>query len=132
MLEGQKCLIIGSGISGIGAAQLLSHFDAEITLYDSNEKLNPEEIAAKLPEGVHAKCITGELPETIEMETQALILSPGVPTDIPLVVRMRDRGVFVLGEIELAYLAEKGTVAAVTGTNGKTTTTTLLGEIMKA
>jgi len=132
MLEGQKCLIIGSGISGIGAAQLLSHFHAEITLYDSNEKLSPEEIAAKLPEGVHAKCITGELPETIEKETQALILSPGVPTDIPLVVRMRERGVFVLGEIELAYLAEKGTVAAVTGTNGKTTTTTLLGEIMKA
>ncbi|MBR4604813.1 MAG: UDP-N-acetylmuramoyl-L-alanine--D-glutamate ligase [Lachnospiraceae bacterium] len=132
MLEGQKCLIIGSGISGIGAAQLLSHFHAEITLYDSNEKLSPEEIAAKLPKGVHAKCITGELPETIEKETQALILSPGVPTDIPLVVRMRERGVFVLGEIELAYLAEKGTVAAVTGTNGKTTTTTLLGEIMKA
>ncbi|MBR3509361.1 MAG: UDP-N-acetylmuramoyl-L-alanine--D-glutamate ligase [Lachnospiraceae bacterium] len=132
MLEGQKCLIIGSGISGIGAAQLLSHFHAEIMLYDSNEKLSPEEIAAKLPKGVHAKCITGELPETIEKETQALILSPGVPTDIPLVVRMRERGVFVLGEIELAYLAEKGTVAAVTGTNGKTTTTTLLGEIMKA
>ena len=54
MLEGQKCLIIGSGISGIGAAQLLSHFDAEITLYDSNEKLDPAEMAKKLPEGVEA------------------------------------------------------------------------------
>ena len=132
MLEGRNCLIIGSGISGIGAAGLLANFGAKITLYDGNEKLNPEEIAAKLPRGVNAKCIVGELPKEVEEATDALILSPGVPTDIPLVVRMRERGVQVLGEIELAYLAEKGTVAAVTGTNGKTTTTTLLGEIMKA
>ena len=132
MLEGQNCLIIGSGISGIGAAELLAHFGAKITLYDSNEKLNPEEIKAKLPKGVEAQCIVGELPQDVELATSALILSPGVPTDLPLVNRMRDRGVFVLGEVELAFLAEKGTVAAVTGTNGKTTTTTLLGEIMKA
>ena len=132
MLEGRNCLIIGSGISGIGAAGLLANFGAKITLYDGNEKLNPEEIAAKLPQGVSAKCIVGELPKEVEEATEALILSPGVPTDIPLVVRMRERGIQVLGEIELAYLAEKGTVAAVTGTNGKTTTTTLLGEIMKA
>lgn len=132
MLEGRNCLIIGSGISGIGAAGLLANFGAKITLYDGNEKLNPEEIAAKLPQGVNAKCIVGELPKEVEESTEALILSPGVPTDIPLVIRMRERGALVLGEIELAYLAEKGTVAAVTGTNGKTTTTTLLGEIMKA
>ncbi|MCR5460719.1 MAG: UDP-N-acetylmuramoyl-L-alanine--D-glutamate ligase [Acetatifactor sp.] len=132
MLEGRNCLIIGSGISGIGAAGLLANFGAKITLYDGNEKLNPEEIAAKLPQGVDAKCIVGELPKEVEEATEAVILSPGVPTDIPLVIRMRERGALVLGEIELAYLAEKGTVAAVTGTNGKTTTTTLLGEIMKA
>ncbi len=132
MLEGRNCLIIGSGISGIGAAGLLANFGAKITLYDGNEKLNPEEIAAKLPQGVNAKCIVGELPKEVEEATEALILSPGVPTDIPLVIRMRERGALILGEIELAYLAEKGTVAAVTGTNGKTTTTTLLGEIMKA
>jgi len=132
MLEGQKCLIIGSGISGIGAAKLLANFGAQITLYDSNEKLDPKEMEKKLPDGVKARCIAGELPSEVEGETEALILSPGVPTDIPLVLRMKERGVNVLGEIELAYLAEKGTVAAVTGTNGKTTTTTLLGEIVKA
>lgn len=131
MLEGQKCLIIGSGISGIGAAQLLSHFGAEITLYDSNESLSPEAVEAKLPGELRVRVFTGALPQEVEEETQALILSPGVPTDVPLVNRMRDRGVPVLGEIELAYMAEKGTVAAVTGTNGKTTTTTLLGEILK-
>lgn len=132
MFDGQKCLIIGSGISGNGAAALLSHYDADIILYDSNEKLNPEELMQKLPAGCRAQCITGELPAETEAQIQNVILSPGVPTDIPLVNRLRDRGVYVLGEIELAYLAEKGTVAAVTGTNGKTTTTTLLGEIMKA
>lgn len=132
MLEGQNCLIVGSGISGIGAASLLSHFGARITLYDSNPKLDPEEIKAKLPQDVEARVITGELPEDVCRETQALILSPGVPTDLPMVIQLRDKGVQVLGEVELAYLAEQGTVAAVTGTNGKTTTTTLLGEIMKA
>ena len=132
MLEGQNCLIIGTGISGIGAAKLLAEFGAKIVLYDSNDKLNPEEIKAKLPAGVQAECIVGELPEEVEKKTQALILSPGVPTDLPMVLRMKERGVFVLGEVELAFMAEKGTVAAVTGTNGKTTTTTLLGEIMKA
>ena len=132
MLDGRKCLVIGSGISGIGAASLLAKFGAEITLFDGNEKLNAEAIESKLPQGVHAKCIVGELPKEVEDETEVLILSPGVPMDIPLVVRMKEKGVRILGEIELAYMAEKGTVAAVTGTNGKTTTTTLLGEIMKA
>ena len=132
MLEGKKCLIIGSGISGIGAASLLSNFGAQITIYDSNEKLEVEAIKAKLPQGTVAECIVGNLPEEVERATEALILSPGVPTDIPLVLRMKERGVQILGEIELAFLAEQGTVAAVTGTNGKTTVTTLLGEIMKA
>jgi len=131
MLEGKKCLIIGSGISGIGAAKLLERFRADITIYDSNEKLDPAEILGKFENSGRIRCITGELPEQTEKETQVLILSPGVPTDLPMVNRMRDAGVRILGEIELGYLAEQGTVAAVTGTNGKTTTTTLLGEIMK-
>lgn len=132
MLEGQKCLVIGSGISGIGAVSLLEHFDTEVVLYDSNEKLTTEELQAKLPKGSKAVCITGELPAEVEASIQVAVLSPGVPTDIPPVNRMRDKGVRILGEIELGYLAEKGRVVAITGTNGKTTTTTLVGEIMKA
>ncbi|MCQ4691339.1 Mur ligase family protein, partial [Clostridium sp. SL.3.18] len=60
-----------------------------------------------------------------------VILSPGVPTDLPVVVEMRKRGIQVSGEVELAYAFGKGDVLAITGTNGKTTTTSLLGEIMK-
>ena len=132
MFKGQKCLVIGSGISGIGAVSLLEHFGAEVVLYDSNEKLTVSDLQAKLPEKSRAVCYAKELPTEVENAVQVAVLSPGVPTDIPLVNRMRDRGVNILGEIELGYLAEKGRVAAITGTNGKTTTTTLMGEIMKA
>lgn len=132
MLEGKKCLIFGSGISGIGAAKLLLNYDVEITIYDSNSKLSPEAILEKLPEGSKVNCVVGELPKETMAQTQVLILSPGVPTDLSLVSEMRERGVEILGEIELAFMAEKGKVAAITGTNGKTTTTALLGEIVKA
>ena len=58
-------------------------------------------------------------------------MSPGVPTDLPFVNELRDEGLPIWGEIELAYRCKKGDVLAITGTNGKTTTTALLGEIMK-
>lgn len=132
MLKGQKCLVVGSGISGIGAISLLEHFGADIILYDSNDKITVAELEQKLPAGCRATCIAGELPPEVESQIEVAVLSPGVPTDIPLVNRMRDRGVQILGEIELGFLAEQGSVAAITGTNGKTTTTTLVGEIMKA
>lgn len=132
MLEGQKCLVIGSGISGIGAVTLLENYDVEIVLYDSSETITTKDMEAKLPKGSRAVCIAGALPADVEETITVLVLSPGVPTDIPLVNRMRDKGLPILGEIELGYLAEQGCVAAITGTNGKTTTTTLLGEIMKA
>ncbi len=132
MLEGQKYLVVGSGISGIGATKLLEYLGAEVVLYDSNEKLTEADLYAKLPEGSKAQCIAGNLPDAVKETIQAVVLSPGVPTDIPLVNSFRDRGIQILGEIELGFLAERGTVAAITGTNGKTTTTTLVGEIMKA
>lgn len=132
MLKGKKCLVIGSGISGLGSAALLEHIGAEVTLYDSSKELTKEALYAKLPKESSAVCITGELPEEIAKETDTVVLSPGVPTDIPLVNELRDCGAAVIGEIELGFREEKGTVAAITGTNGKTTTTTLVGEIMKA
>ncbi|MBP3205789.1 MAG: UDP-N-acetylmuramoyl-L-alanine--D-glutamate ligase, partial [Lachnospiraceae bacterium] len=142
-LQDVKTLVIGSGISGVGAVSLLSRFGADIIFYDSNEKLTADELQEKLdkafakeadrPANVHpVYCLTGELPAGVEEQVEAAVLSPGVPIDIPLVNRLRDRQVPILGEIELAFLAEKGRVIGITGTNGKTTTTTLMGEIMKA
>lgn len=132
MLKGQKCLVVGSGISGIGAVTLLNQMNAEIILFDGNEKMTIEELAEKVPEGISAVCYTKELPRTVLEQLDMAVLSPGVPTDIPLVNTLRDQGIRIIGEIELAYLAEKGKVVAITGTNGKTTTTTLVGEILKA
>ena len=132
MVKGRKCLVVGSGISGIGAMTLLHKLGAESVLFD--EQLSVEELQQKVPAGVEAVCYSGELPESVmdAEKIEVAVLSPGVPTDIPMVNLMRQKGIQIIGEIELGYLAEKGKVIAITGTNGKTTTTTLVGEIMKA
>ncbi len=130
MLRGKKCLVVGAGISGIGAMTLLHKMDAEIVLFD--EKLTEADLQQKIPEDVTACCYGKELPKEVLEQIEVVVLSPGVPTDLPLVNRLRERGVRIIGEIELGYYMEKGRVIAITGTNGKTTTTTLVGEIVKA
>lgn len=132
MLQGKNVLVVGSGISGIGAVSLLEKMGAYPVLFDENEKMTKEALEAKLPRGVKARCEAGKLSEEVRKSIDVLVLSPGVPTDTALVGEFRAKRVPVLGEIELGYLQEKGQVIAITGTNGKTTTTTLVGEIMKA
>lgn len=131
-VTGKKVLVFGSGISGIGAVKLLEEHGADVVLYDGNEKLDEKEIREKLAEGSKARIVIGEFPEELCGQLDLAILSPGVPTDLPVVDAMRKEGVVITGEVELAYAFGKGDVLAITGTNGKTTTTTLLGEIMKA
>ena len=132
MFEGQKCLVIGSGISGVGAVSLLGRMGADIIFFDGSDKITQEELEQKVPEGASAVCYAGQLPQELLPHIEVAVLSPGVPTDIPLVRSLREQGTRIIGEIELGFLAEQGRVAAITGTNGKTTTTTLVGEIMKA
>lgn len=131
-VTGKKVLVFGSGISGIGAVKLLEDHGAEVILYDGNDKLNKVAMKEQLGDGVKAEIIIGEFPEKLIDTLDIAVLSPGVPTDLPVVNAMRDKKVAVIGEVELAYAFGKGDVLAITGTNGKTTTTTLLGEIMKA
>ena len=130
-LKGKKVLVFGTGISGIGSAGLLLKMGADLTLYDGNEKLTEADIRKKLPAGASARVIIGGLPDEVIRELDLAVLSPGVPTDIEQVVRMKTQGVRIWGEVELAYACSRGDVLAITGTNGKTTTTTLVGEIMK-
>ena len=131
-IAGKNVLVFGSGISGIGAAGLLEERGASVTLYDGNDKLDVEEIRGKMKDGAKADIVLGEFPEELLGKLDLVIISPGVPTDLPIVNRMRESDIPVVGEIELAYELGKGEVLAITGTNGKTTTTALLGEIMKA
>ena len=131
-ISGKNILVFGSGISGIGAVGLLEKQGAFVTLYDGNDKLDKEEIKSQLKNGSSAKILLGSFPEHLLDTLDMVVLSPGVPTDLPVVLQMKEKHIPVIGEIELAYQLGKGDVLAITGTNGKTTTTALLGEIMKA
>ena len=132
MITDKKIVVIGSGVSGVGAVKLLEAAGAVPTLYDSNEKLTEAEVRKRLPEGSKCKVVQGEFPENLKKETELVVLSPGVPVDLPLVEELRTNGAAIWGEVELAYHFGKGKIAAITGTNGKTTTTTLVGEIFKS
>ena len=133
----KKVLVFGSGISGESACRLLLREGAEVVLYDGNDRLDREEILAKISpeEGQNVEILlgelTGQLLEGLLDELSLVVMSPGVPTDLPIVEQMRAHGLPIWGEIELAYVFGRGDVLAITGTNGKTTTTALLGEIMK-
>ena len=127
----KKVLVFGSGLSGTGAVGLLSEHGAEVILYDGNEKLDREEIAGRIGLSGDVQIILGSFPEKLLDTLDLVILSPGVPTDLPVVEQMRAKGIGIIGEVELAYAFGRGDVLAITGTNGKTTTTSLLGEIMK-
>lgn len=129
LVTGKKVLVFGSGISGIGAVKLLEDHGAEVVLYDGNESLDQASLREQL--GEKTTIVLGEFPEHLLEELELVVLSPGVPTDLPVILAMKEHGIQVIGEVELAYAFGKGDVLAITGTNGKTTTTSLLGEIMK-
>ena len=131
-IQNKKVLIVGTGISGIGAARLLSNVGAVPILFDSNEALDISALMETVGEIENLTIITGTVPEDLKEELALLVLSPGVPVDTPFVGEYKERNIPIFGEIELAYTFAKGKIAAITGTNGKTTTTTLVGDIMKA
>ena len=130
-LEGKNVLVFGSCISGIGAADLLKQVGANPIIYDGNEELDREEIRSRMKDGAGTKVILGELSEGEMDRLDLVVLSPGVPTDLPVVKSLKARNLTIWGEVELAYQMGKGRVLAITGTNGKTTTTAMLGKIME-
>ncbi|MCR5727790.1 MAG: UDP-N-acetylmuramoyl-L-alanine--D-glutamate ligase [Lachnospiraceae bacterium] len=125
----KKVLIIGAGKSGIAAARLLMDENAEVILYD-DKKQDETELKNKIGEGFNGKLEFENLSEGSAENIDYLILSPGVPIDSPLVLRLKKDTVKVIGEVELAYYHTKGRIVAVTGTNGKTTTTALTGYLL--
>ena len=131
-LQNKRVLVVGTGISGIGAVKALQHIGAKPVLYDANDKLQEADIRAKFETEAEVEIVLGNLPKEMEEQVELVILSPGVPTDTEFVNAFRDRGIKIWGEIELAYELGKGRVVGITGTNGKTTTTSLVGEIMAA
>ena len=130
-LKGKKVLVVGLGKSGLAAALFLRRRGAQVTVSDirSAEAL-AKDIPALLEEGINVEAGGHGL---LTFRRQDLIVvSPGVPLDTPELVQVRNFGLPIIGELELAARFLKGKTLAITGSNGKTTTTTLVGEILKS
>ena len=130
-LQGKKVLVFGSGKSGIGASDLLAKVGAFPVIYDGNAETDKDAVVHKTDGTYSVTVYAGELPKEVQDSLDLVVLSPGVPTDLPLVKSFYEQGLPVWGEVELAYRVGNGEVLAITGTNGKTTTTALLGKIMQ-
>lgn len=128
----QKILVAGSGKSGLAAAGLILKTGSEAILYDSNEELNKEELLKQFEGEKKPFILLGELKEEDLKEVSLCVISPGIPLDAPFVAVLKKAEIPLWSEIQLAYHYAKGRLAAITGTNGKTTTTALTGEILKA
>lgn len=129
-ISNKTVLVVGTGKSGVAAAKLLLHHAKKVYIQDGNEALDVAAFRSKNPELTPVELILGDVSEDMLKSFDIAVLSPGVPLDIPLVEKMKALSMTIWGEIELAYVLGKGHVVAITGTNGKTTTTTMVGQIM--
>lgn len=132
-LKGRQVLVVGLARSGVAAAELLLKQDAWPVLYDAKplEKLRDK---ARIEALIRSGCRQGIGldPFTLLSQCDVLLISPAVPCDSSLVGRAAELNIPVIGELELGALFAKGPILALTGTNGKTTTVSLLGEMLKA
>src|SRR5271155_5242637 len=130
-LKDKRVLVVGLGKSGVASALFLKAHGARVTVSDtkSGDELR-NEIPALLDHGITVE--TGGHGERTFRGQDLIVVSPGVPVDAPLLAQARALGEKVIGEIELAAEFFPGTIVAITGSNGKTTTTTLAGEILAA
>jgi UDP-N-acetylmuramoylalanine--D-glutamate ligase len=130
-VQGKRVLVVGLGKSGVASSLFLQSRGARVTVSDekSQEQLRTE-IPALLDKGIVVE--TGKHGERTFREQDLIVVSPGVPNDVPPLMNARKLGIPVIGEIELATRFLQGRVIAITGSNGKTTTTTLTGEVIAA
>lgn len=128
---GQKVLVAGTGISGIAAAKLLLAQGGEVVLYDGNTGLSEEKLKGNFEKDARVTVVLGELKKIDLSGVELCVISPGISLEAPFVPVLDEMKIPIWSEIELAYHCSKGKLAAITGTNGKTTTTALTGEIMK-
>ena len=129
-IEGRKTLVLGAGKSGVTSAKFLAERGATVALHDKKPVAEWTDAARSL-KNENIGLIDGQIPSWLLDQIDLVVISPGVPTNT-LPARYVDRkDGEVIGEIELAYRFMKGRIVGITGSNGKTTTTTLIGEILK-
>lgn len=127
-LKGIRILVVGLARTGSATARFLAARGARVTV----SELRPEnavaaEAAALREVGVAVEC--GGHNEAVFLQAELVVLSPGVPLGLPALAKAREKGIEIISELELAWRFLRGTVVAVTGSNGKTTTTALLGRV---
>ncbi len=127
----ERVMVAGAGKSGIAASRMLLKLGGAVLLYDSNADLNESTIRQNFDDDKDVKVVLGKLQPSDLKDITLCIISPGIPLDADFVGVLDDCGVAVWSEIQLAFSKDKGQVVAITGTNGKTTTTTLTGELLK-
>ena len=130
-MENKRVLVVGLGKSGIAAVQAMLALGASVSVQDSKSEGELDAQLCAFLKGRNVTCYFGTVPEDMGA-FDLLILSPGVPPELPFVEEGKKKGAEIVGELELAYRLGHGKYAAITGTNGKTTTTVLTGEIFKA
>src|SRR5258708_3929882 len=128
-LKNRRVLVVGLGWSGAASAFFLQARGARVTVSDSKTEAQLQnEVPALLDRGIYIE--TGRHGERTFRDQDLIVVSPGVPSDQPELQSARSLGIPVIGEVELAFRFLQGKVIAITGSNGKTTTTTLVGEIL--
>ena len=132
ILEGKKVLVLGAARSGVAAAKVLKQAGADVVVTDSaseekliNDLKELQDIGVPLMSGGHPS-------DLLNMGFDLLVKNPGIPPSIPFLQQIREVGIPIISEIELAYQVNKGQMIGITGSNGKTTTTTWLGEMLQA
>ena len=131
-LTDKKVLVFGAGKSGISASSLLQKLEAFVILFDSNTTITKEDFEDKLDINYRFRMITGAISEEVLNTLDLTVISPGVSLEHPEALKIKNRSIPIWGEIELAYRYSRGKTIGITGTNGKTTTTTLIGKLMKS
>ena len=130
-LDNKKVLVYGAAKSGISAANLLQKLGAFVLLYDCNTNLMSNDFQDYSYSDGKGLLLTGILTDEILSTVELVVISPGVSCEHPDILRIKERNIPIWGEVELAFRYTKGRIIGITGTNGKTTTTTLVGKIMK-
>jgi len=126
--DGKKVLVAGVAKSGVSAAVLLKKLGADVTVSDSKTEAQIGDDAEYLRKN-NVALYLGKNPDDIVLKQDLVVLSPGIPCDLPFVLEAEKENIPVWSEIELGYRLSPCPIAAITGTNGKTTTTSLVGEI---
>ena len=131
MFKGKKILVVGMGISGLASAKYLQSKGSIVTVSEQRSKQELEsEIQSLKVQGINYE-VGGHQIETF-LETDCIVVSPGVPLNLFPIKKAFNQGIEVISEVELAYRVISGKIIGITGSNGKTTTTTLVGKILKS